>query len=143
MFTNVEIARIKRKVRKLDKCWFMTVEREPSGIWMYADFSETELRLEILPECRLIISRVHFEHKRCGNMTALFSLLREIALAHKSLEIVVQGASTYEMVSWCVKNGFRSVRPSIMMPHGFGDYVFKIHSGNYKLFNGKVRNCAT
>lgn len=55
---------------------------------------------------RLIIARVAFIHKRQGNMTKLYAVLKRIQKKYKLGHIVIESAQTEAMHCWCRKNGF-------------------------------------
>ena len=60
----------------------------------------------------LVVARVHFIHKRKGKMTELYRILNLIRRKYNTGPIVIESASTNEMVAWCKKQGFIGVEPS-------------------------------
>ena len=55
---------------------------------------------------RLVVASVQFIHRRKGNMTELFSILKQIRRAYHTGPIMIESVLTDEMASWCKKNGF-------------------------------------
>ena len=62
---------ISRLTQLLEGCEGVRVRcrREMSGIWLSSDGSDMELRLLLLMNFRLTVSRVLFAHRRQGTMT--------------------------------------------------------------------------
>ena len=65
------------------------------------------LHYNAAPDHRLIVSNIEFIHKRQGNMTQLFSILKQIRRSYTTGPIVIESVLSAEMEAWCKKNGFR------------------------------------
>ncbi|MBQ7077965.1 MAG: hypothetical protein IJM91_07520 [Lachnospiraceae bacterium] len=55
-------------------------------------------------ETDLIVARIEFAHKRSGNMTKLFKILKHIKQSYHLNSIVIESVQTDEMRAWCKKN---------------------------------------
>lgn len=75
-------------------------------VWITSDDGENELRVAFLGNFALVISRVGFENKRRGTMTALLSVLKEICESYGVHRIIMQSVLTKEMEAFCRKSGF-------------------------------------
>lgn len=75
-------------------------------VWFTSDDGENELRVAFLGNFALVISRVGFENKRRGTMTALLSVLKEICESYGVHRIIMQSVLTKEMEAFCRKSGF-------------------------------------
>lgn len=64
------------------------------------------LRYNYALEHRLVVATVEFIHRRQGNMTELFSILKQIRRAYSTGPIVIESVVSDEMEAWCKKNGF-------------------------------------
>lgn len=100
-------------------------------IW-YRDASgktETELRLTFLPERRLTVSRVCFEKKNIGTMSAVLKLLLGACNEEKYPVLCIQSVLTREMADFCLNHGFKPDK-TVCFPlsDGFitGDYLLEI-----------------
>lgn len=103
-------------------------EQELSGTWLHSSDWETELRLLAFLNQRLTVSRVCFQKRRKGTMTAVLEWMKTFCEKNCISEIVVQSVETPEMAAWCRKNGFRpNPSASLMCSEGFiiGDYRFQ------------------
>ena len=102
--------------------------KEMSGIWLHDEAFEMELRLLLLGNIRLIISRVQFIHRRRGTMTKIYQALEQFCRDNGIQEIFVQCVLTIEMANWCLKNGFEVIPSSGIEMDGFisGDYIKKL-----------------
>ena len=89
-------------------------KREINGIWLHTKNYDTELRLLLLMNFRLTVSRVLFVHRRQGTMTKIMAFLEKFCKEHNIPEIVIQSVETKEMASWCQKNNFQP-NPSASM----------------------------
>ena len=58
-----------------------------------------------IPDHRLIVSSIEFIHKHKGQMTELFSVLKEIRRVYRTGPIVIECVLTNSMQEWCKKNG--------------------------------------
>lgn len=103
-------------------------QREMSGIWLYDENREMELRILLLADIRLTISRVCFIHRHQGTMTKVFHWLVEFCKVHHVKEICVQSVETKEMANWCIKNNFVPDPNSTFPMDNFicGDYKMQI-----------------
>jgi hypothetical protein len=93
-------------------------------VWITSDDGENELRVAFLGRFALVISRVGFENKRRGTMTALLSVLKEICESYGVHRIIMQSVLTKEMEAFCRKSGFTPDKNSTMEVDGvlIGDY---------------------
>lgn len=93
-------------------------------VWITSDDGENELRVAFLGRFALVISRVCFENKRRGTMTALLSVLKEICESYGVHRIIMQSVLTDEMEAFCRKSGFTPDKNSTMEVDGvlIGDY---------------------
>lgn len=66
-------------------------------------FSELMLRYG---RSKLVVARIEFAHKRSGNMTKLFEVLKHIKRSYHLDKIVIESVQTDEMRRWCKKNNF-------------------------------------
>lgn len=98
--------------------------REISGIWLQAQGQETELRLLLMGDIQLIISRVCLVNKRRGTMTAILDQLVSFCREHRIKRLVVQCVLTAEMAAWCKKMGFTPAPYASFAVNGviYGDY---------------------
>lgn len=107
-------------------CW-----RELSGIWLKSknhDIPVTELRLLILSNIQVTVSRVCFKNERQGTMTSVFEFLKDFCIKNNINQIIIQSVLTKEMANWCIKHGFNPVKSSSIELHGtvIGDYAFPV-----------------
>ena len=102
--------------------------RELSGIWLRSPDTWTELRLLILADVQVTVSRVCFTHQRSGCMTAVFEWLKEFCRKNGIHRIVVQSVQTEEMAGWCIKNGFQSNESTFVRKDSVvgGDYFLEV-----------------
>lgn len=103
--------------------------KELSGIWLHSKDFETELRLLLLGNKRMTVSRVCFQKRNKGNMTAVKDLLVQMCRSRHIPALVIQCVESQEMVNWCVKNGFVP-NPSASLKIGdtiYGDYIKEIN----------------
>lgn len=99
--------------------------QEIGGIWLQAQNQETELRLLLMGQIQLTISRVCLVNKRQGTMTTILEQLVQFCQRHNISRLVVQCVQTAEMAAWCHKNGF--------MPDPYASFeVDGIILGNYR-----------
>lgn len=117
---------ISRLTQLLEGCEGVRVRccREMSGIWFSSDESDMELRLLLLMNFRLTVSRVLFAHRRQGTMTKVLAFLENFCKEHNIPEIVIQSVETKEMSNWCRKNHFQPNPSASIQIHDFimGDY---------------------
>lgn len=102
--------------------------REMSGVWFYDENREMELRILLLADIRLTISRVCFIHRHQGTMTEVFHWLVEFCKVHHIKEICVQSVESKEMANWCIKNNFVPDPNSTFPMDNFicGDYKIQL-----------------
>lgn len=126
-FSNNDIAALSAIIEEKDH---VDVEphRELSGIWLRSPDTWTELRLLILSDVQVTVSRVCFTHQRSGCMTAVFEWLKEFCRKNGIHRIVVQSVQTEEMAGWCIKNGFLSNESTFVRKDSVvgGDYFLEV-----------------
>ena len=66
-------------------------------------YSELMLRYG---QSKLVVARIEFAHKRSGNMTILFEVLKHIKRAYHLDKIVIESVQTDAMRCWCQKHNF-------------------------------------
>lgn len=98
--------------------------QEISGIWLQAQNQETELRLLLMGQIQLTVSRVCLVNKRQGTMTTILEQLVQFCQLHRVRRLVVQCVQTAEMAAWCHKNGFMPAPYASFETNGIilGDY---------------------
>ena len=74
-----------------------TYRGKPGHLYMRSNYG---------PDHCLVIASVQFIHRRAGNMSALFDILKQIRRAYSTGPIIIESVLSAEMVSWCRKNGF-------------------------------------
>lgn len=108
----------------------ITIEVEPqmSGLWFRDEARKMELRLLLLADYPLTVSRVMFIHKRPGIMTQLLDILEDFCIRNSVKDILVQSVGTAEMAARCHKNGFTPDLGTSFVKRGttLGDYRKKI-----------------
>ena len=57
----------------------------------------------------LVVARIRFVNRRCGNMTKLYHLLKAYQTYYGTGPIIIENARSEEMIRWCEKNGFREI----------------------------------
>lgn len=68
--------------------------------------NELMLRYNCGRDNRLVVARVRFVHRRKGNMTELYRILKRIQRKYHTGPIVIESVMTDEMREWCLKNKF-------------------------------------
>ena len=103
-------------------------QSQMSGVWFHDENWEMELRLLLLADLHLTVSRVIFRNKRKGTMTELLKMLEAFCVRNQVKEILVQSVETPEMAVWCRKNGFVPDSNASFMSGevSLGDYRKKI-----------------
>ncbi len=71
--------------------------------YYYRHESELMLRYGM---SELVVARIQFAHRRKGNMTKLFEVLKHIKRSYHLDKIVIECVQTNEMREWCKKNKF-------------------------------------
>ena len=71
---------------------------------------ELMLRLPEGEKDPIVVARVEFMHKRCGNMSKLYMLLKRIQKKFKLGPIIIESVSSEAMRNWCQKNGFTRIK---------------------------------
>ena len=101
---------------------------EFNGIWIRDKGFETEMRLLILADFRVTVSRVCFSNRRQGLMTDIYCYLKEFCKEHNICQIMIQSVETKEMANWCIKHGFKPNPSSSLKLEEFicGDYVIDV-----------------
>ncbi len=74
-----------------------------SRLFFRSDDSELMLRYG---SSELVVARIEFVHKRAGNMTRLFEVLKHIKQIYNLDKIVIESVQSNEMKAWCKKNNF-------------------------------------
>ena len=96
----------------------MIAQPEMSGVWFHDENWEMELRLLLLADLHLTVSRVVFINQRQGTMTELLGILEDFCIRNSVKEILVQSVETAEMAAWCHKNGFTPDPNASFMSNG-------------------------
>lgn len=129
VFSDADIEAIKNLLEQKDGVRYYC-HREISGIWIHSDDYQAELRLLILGRLRVTVSRVCFNRKRVGTMTAVLAWLKEFCNRHQIPTVLIQCVETKAMESWCRKNGFVPCPSASALINGvmIGDYQKAIAS---------------
>lgn len=87
-----------------------------------------EFRISSIGKYQIVISRVEFQNKRLGTMTAIINLLKEYCSKEHIPQICIQSVETKEMMNWCIKNNFIPNENAIIFINDLilGDYLFNI-----------------
>lgn len=122
-FSDTDISDLRTLLEKGDRVQYFC-HREMSGIWLHTEDYQAELRLLILSTFRVTVSRVCFNRKRAGTMTAVLAWLTEFCKNHQIPTLVIQCVETEAMVNWCNKNGFKPIPSASCVIGGLliGDY---------------------
>ena len=104
-FSPEDIQAIKTFIEKREGI-AVIAEPQMSGVWFHSENWELGVRLLLLADFHLTVSRVAFIHKRRGTMTSLLSLLEDFCIRNQVKQILIQSVETPEMAAWCMKNGF-------------------------------------
>lgn len=102
--------------------------QELSGTWLHSRTYTSELRILLLADIQITVSRVRFIYQRIGTMTAVLRWLEDFAKRNHIGKIVIQSVETDAMRYWCLKHGFRP-NPSASIEVGgkiYGDYVWTV-----------------
>ena len=131
-FTDEDIEILQDMIEKAEKTK-MTCRRELSGIWLESknyDIPVTELRLLILSNIQVTVSRVCFKNTRHGTMRSIFEFLKDFCIRNNINQIIIQSVLTKEMANWCIKHGFNPIKSSSIELHGIviGDYAFPVNA---------------
>lgn len=129
VFSDEDIVALKSIIEIADGV-SIQVKREMSGIWFHSDDWESQLRLLILGNFRVTISRACFQNRHQGTMTSVLRYLKEFCQRHNIKEIVAQSVESREMVNWCQKNGFTPDPYASLLIKGIllGDYKLPLES---------------
>lgn len=76
-------------------------------VWLHNESYETEFRYVIFLK-KVIVSRICFNNRHQGCMTACFEILKKFAETLNYEIIEIQSVETYEMMKWCEKMNFVS-----------------------------------
>ena len=96
--------RLIREISERNHC-DVECNRSFQTMWIHnADYS-TEFRYVILMD-KLIVSRVCFNNRRKGCMTACLDILKEFSNILGYNQIEIQSVETFEMMKWCNKMEF-------------------------------------
>lgn len=131
-FTDEDIKILQTMIESADRIK-LTCRRELNGIWLESkSYKEpvTELRLLILSNIQVTVSRVCFKNTRHGTMTSVFEFLKDFCVKNNINQIIIQSVLTKEMANWCIKHGFNPVKSSSIELHGIviGDYTFPVNA---------------
>ena len=131
-FTDKDIEILQDMIEKAERTK-MTCRRELSGIWLESknyDIPVTELRLLILSNIQVTVSRVCFKNTRHGTMTSVFEFLKDFCVKNNINQIIIQCVLTKEMADWCMTHGFNPIKSSSIELHGIviGDYAFPVNT---------------
>lgn len=131
-FTDEDVEILQTMIENADRIK-LTCRRELSGIWLESknhDIPVTELRLLILSNIQVTVSRVCFKNQRQGTMTSVFEFLKDFCIKNNINQIIIQSVLTKEMANWCIKHGFNPVKSSSIKLHGIviGDYAFSVNT---------------
>ena len=128
-FTDEDISHL---TQILESCEGVKVycDREMSGVWFHSDDWSMELRILLLMNFRLTVSRVCFIRRRQGTMTKVMNFLENYCKKHDIQELRIQSVLTKEMVGWCQKNDFSPDENAALQTGDFviGDYRKKAGS---------------
>lgn len=122
-FSDSDISELQQLLYKLEGVPYRC-ERELSGIWLHTKDYDGELRLLILGQLRVTVSRVCFIRQRAGVMTKVLGWLEQFCWVHGIQSVQIQCVETEAMANWCAKNQFEPVPHSSMILGGImiGDY---------------------
>lgn len=84
----------------------ITVLHERNGVWLRGDNGVTELRILLVGDYHLTISRVQVKYKRKGTMRRIYEVCREFCQANDISQICIQSVISKEMYCWCTSMGF-------------------------------------
>lgn len=104
---------------------YILCTQELSGTWLHSRTYTSELRILLLADIQITVSRVCFINRRKGTMTAVLQWLEDFAKRNHIGKIVIQSVETDAMRCWCVKNGFHPNASASIEVGGkiYGDYV--------------------
>lgn len=117
------ISRLMTLLQEKEKC-NVELRRGIREYWFLGCKTETELRILILFDIQITVSRVNFINKRQGTMTEVLAIIEQFCLDNKISRIVIQSVETPEMSKWCFKNDFKPVPTASFDFEGFvaGDF---------------------
>lgn len=99
--------------------------QELSGTWLHSRTYTSELRILLLADIQITVSRVCFINRCIGTMTAALRWLENFAKRNHIGKIVIQSVETDAMRCWCLNHGFQP-NPSASIEMGgkiYGDYI--------------------
>ena len=125
------IEKIKNLIEEKQNCQLNT-DKCLYTYWLRGD--NNEFRISQLGNFKVIISRVEFEHKRKGTMSAILQIIKEYCKREGIATICIQSVETEEMVNFCNKNGLIPDEYATIDIDGmiFGDYLLRVER-NYTL----------
>lgn len=99
-------------------------------VWITSDDGLNELRVSFLGGFELIVSRVGFNHKRRGTMTAVLDELKKICAEAGVPKIVIQSVLTPEMQAFCRAHYIKPDKNTTMQAGEVlvGDYFLMLDS---------------
>lgn len=98
--SNEQIERLQAIIESKQNCKCQA-DVSFSTVWITSDDGASELRVSFLGDLELIVSRVGFNHKRRGTMTAVLEELKKICAEAGVPKIVIQSVLTPEMQAFC------------------------------------------
>lgn len=116
-----------KSILEINENCSIDVNKDFSNYWFNGDNDETELRISMLADFQITVSRINLINKRQGCFTAVMNVLLDFAKTNKIKRILVQCVLTEEMAAFCHKNGFIPTPYCVQMDTFLsGDYVLTI-----------------
>lgn len=111
----------------LDSCYIMN-DRLFMEKWTDGGKMECMLRFNSgflgYKKC-IVVARIEFINKRCGNMSNLYQILKKYQAEHSTGPIVIESIVSDEMRSWCAKYGFVETVPCTFIEHDAESLIIK------------------
>lgn len=107
-------------------------------LWLQSATSEADLRVLVLYNGNIIISRVQVNHPRTGVFTKIMACIEKACTSLHGECIIISGVCTKEMVRWCDKNLYTPVDCICFDSDGviMGDYRKSMHYREEKPSDG-------
>lgn len=127
--SNEQIERLQAIIESKQNCKCQA-DVSFSTVWITSDDGASELRVSFLGDLELIVSRVGFNHKRRGTMTAVLEELKKICAEAGVSKIVIQSVLTPEMQAFCHAQHIEPDKNTTMQAGEVlvGDYFLMIDS---------------
>lgn len=127
--SNEQIERLQAIIESKQNCKCQA-DVSFSTVWITSDDGVSELRVSFLGDLELIVSRVGFNHKRRGTMTAVLEELKKICAEAGVSKIVIQSVLTPEMQAFCHAQHIEPDKNTTMQAGEVlvGDYFLMIDS---------------